>query len=270
MANERPAVGLARSRGLVERLWSTIIGSGVSPWHRYLPDLVPALSAGKSLPRAFMERKLRDVRLRGRVLDLGGGGSRNAHYTMATDGVRVFTADVRAAGRPDIVANLEQGLPLRDGSVDVVLLLNVIEHIFRYEAVIAEVGRVISAEGVLYLFVPFLYPRHTAAYDEFNVEDYFRFGPVALKRLLTNVGGFLDVQVEPCSYGPSLAAADVIAAGLSRKWLRMAGYSTGALLDRLLFVGRRPVGNATTEWPVAFWVCARKASRLPVEPQVNR
>jgi SAM-dependent methyltransferase len=264
-------VSSTRSKGVLERVWGAIIGRGRSPWHRFLPDLVPALLAGKSLPRAFMERKLSDVRLRGRVLDLGGGGSRNAYHAIADDGVRVFTADVRVAGRPDFVANLEQGLPLREGSVDVVLLLNVIEHIFRYDVVIAEVGRVIASDGVLYLFVPFLYPRHTATYDEFTVEDFFRFGPVTLTRLLTTVGGFLDVPIEPCSYGPSLAAADVMASGVSRRWLRMAGYSTGALLDRMFFLARRPAGRAATEWPVAFWVCARKGPRAEaVQPEVQR
>jgi SAM-dependent methyltransferase len=243
---------------MLQRIWNAMIGAHARSMHRILPELVPALSAGKSLPRAFMERKLRDVRLTGRILDLGGGGSSAAKYATTANGARVLSLDVRVAGRPDLVADLEQGLPLRNASVDVVLLLNVIEHIYHYEMVLAEIGRVISPSGMLYLFVPFLYARHTARYDEFTVEDYFRYGPVTLHRLLTGIGGFRDIDIEPCAYGPSLAAADVMATGISRQWLRVAVYSIGVLVDRLFFVGKQGAGPAITEWPVGYWVCARK------------
>jgi SAM-dependent methyltransferase len=217
------------------------------------------LIAGKSLPRAYLECKLGDVHLSGRVLDLGGGGSRVTRYAHVTEPCRILTTDLRIDGNPDFVGDLERGLPLRDNSIDIVLLLNVMEHLYEYRTVISEAGRVLSPGGSLLLFVPFLYPRHTARFGSFVVEDYFRYGPVTLRRLLKELGGFIDVEIDSCGYGHSVAAADVWASGTSRRWARLLAYSTGVLLDRLS-AARSDGAPLPTEWPIAFWVRARKGS----------
>lgn len=66
--------------------------------------------------------------------------------------------------RPDLNADAHR-LPLRDASVDVVLMLDVLEHLRDPEAALREVARVMAPGARLVLQVPFLYPIHDAPAD---------------------------------------------------------------------------------------------------------
>ncbi len=54
----------------------------------------------------------------------------------------------------DIVADLEQGLPLRDNSVDEIHSKSFLEHIDHFEFLMGEIARVLKPGGKKYLFVP--------------------------------------------------------------------------------------------------------------------
>ena len=69
---------------------------------------------------------------------------------------------------PDCYADARE-LPIANSSVDVVLLLDVLEHISDTMGVFSETSRVLKKGGCLIMQVPFLYPLH----DE--PRDYFRF-----------------------------------------------------------------------------------------------
>ncbi|OGT33677.1 MAG: hypothetical protein A2W28_03115 [Gammaproteobacteria bacterium RBG_16_51_14] len=56
-------------------------------------------------------------------------------------------------------------LPLADSSADAVLLLEVLEHVEQFEQVLAEIQRILKADGELYLSAPFIYPAHDVPYD---------------------------------------------------------------------------------------------------------
>lgn len=66
--------------------------------------------------------------------------------------------------RPDVYADASR-LPLSDGSVDTVMLLEVVEHLPRPGDALAEAARVLKAGGRLILTMPFLYPVHDAPHD---------------------------------------------------------------------------------------------------------
>ncbi|MBI2962867.1 MAG: class I SAM-dependent methyltransferase [Deltaproteobacteria bacterium] len=218
--------------------------------------LLAGLRAGKSLARVWMEERLGGLSVSGRVLDLGGGGARNHERLDLEAGSHVFTTDIRAAGRPSFVADAESALPIRDRALDAVLLLNVLEHSYHHRQLLEEVARVLRPGGVLYLYVPFLYPRHTAAYETFLVDDHFRYGPQTLRRLLAESGFAGPVDVEACGFGAFTAAASIAALGLPGRWLRLAIHAVGLGADRwiALWRGRRAGDSAALEWPMAFWV----------------
>lgn len=56
-------------------------------------------------------------------------------------------------------------LPFREGSVDTVLMLEVLEHVRHPSEALAEAARVLRPGGSLLLTVPFLYPVHDAPHD---------------------------------------------------------------------------------------------------------
>ncbi|WP_457675774.1 class I SAM-dependent methyltransferase [Thiolapillus sp.] len=103
----------------------------------------------------------------GRVLDIGSGDS--DHSSLFGNRVQLFRLDYPGTNawyraRPDIFGDATC-LPVSDCSMDSVLLLEVMEHVPDYRAVMRECRRVLSADGRLFLSVPFVYPVHDAPHD---------------------------------------------------------------------------------------------------------
>jgi SAM-dependent methyltransferase len=66
--------------------------------------------------------------------------------------------------RPDLFADAA-ALPLPDACIDVVVMLEVLEHLFLPGKALHEIARVLRPGGRLLLSVPFLYPVHDAPFD---------------------------------------------------------------------------------------------------------
>ena len=81
--------------------------------------------------------------------------------------------------QPNVYAD-GQKLPFKQGSIDSILLLDVIEHLPNPEQCINEIYRVLKPEGKLLLRVPFMYPIHDAPLD------FHRWTEYGLKQLATN------------------------------------------------------------------------------------
>ena len=106
--------------------------------------------------------------LEGRVLDVGSGWRRY--------GKDALTLDVNPACRPDIVADIQEDTGLPPGSFDTVIALDVLEHLRRPQRALDEIKRLLKPEGLLYITVPFFYPRHGV--------EYYRFTEWALRDML--------------------------------------------------------------------------------------
>lgn len=89
-----------------------------------------------------------------------------------------------------VVADLNHEIPLKDATVDVLLLSEVLEHIAEPVRLLAECRRVLKPGGVLLGTVPFTLGVHMRPYD------YYRFTDIGLTYLLGNAG-FADTQVIP-------------------------------------------------------------------------
>lgn len=66
--------------------------------------------------------------------------------------------------RPDIFADAGR-LPMADGTIDCVILKDVLEHVRGPENALAEIARVVRPRGRLMLWMPFIYPIHDAPHD---------------------------------------------------------------------------------------------------------
>ncbi len=116
------------------------------------------------------------------VLDVGSG---NASYRIAENNYLV-RLDYPETGknylsREDVQADA-RALPFNTDSIDIVFLLEVLEHIPDTEQVLADVQRILKPGGILYISVPFIYPAHDLPYD------YFRFSVGGLQYLLQKYG----------------------------------------------------------------------------------
>ncbi len=164
--------------------------------------------------RAAEHAALRTLTLTGNVLDLGGD-TRSEYRTLIQGNFTITTANIDEKTKPDLIVDLEQSLPVADGSYDAVLLINVLEHIFNYRDLLAESVRALRPGGTLVIVVPYLFPYHPSP------NDYYRFSKVTLEKLLAHVGA-KSQQITPLGSG-------VFAA----RWLFLERLIPSALQDAL-------------------------------------
>lgn len=124
--------------------------------------------------RSGQQRRLaiieRYVALRGkRVLDLGCGVGeyvrafeREGAHAYGCDIERPRLLDARRRGTDAVVVAAAEALPFADGSLHVVVLNEVIEHVADDRATLRETARVLAPEGVAIIYAPNrLYPFET-------------------------------------------------------------------------------------------------------------
>jgi SAM-dependent methyltransferase len=127
----------------------------------------------------------------GVVLDVGCGHKPYRSLLLSPASRASDYIGVDLPGNPYSAPDLEWDgvtLPRADGSVDSVLLTEVLEHCPDPAHVLGEVYRVLRPGGFLFLTVPFIWPIHTVPNDE------YRYTPFSLERLLAGAD-FVDPRI---------------------------------------------------------------------------
>jgi len=99
------------------------------------------------------------------VLVIGGGTvgqGMNALYRHP--GLRIAAFDIYYSANVQFIADAHS-IPLRDGSVDAVVIQAVLEHVLDPQRVVDEIWRVLKPDGLVYAETPFLQHVHEGAYD---------------------------------------------------------------------------------------------------------
>ncbi len=115
-----------------------------------------------------------------RVLDIGCSDQRIRRFLpkdSAYIGLDYYSTATQWYGTRPAIYGDAHALPFPDNQFQSVLLLDVLEHLSAPEICIAEIGRVLTAGGNLFLKVPFLYPIHDAPFD---FHRWTRFGLIQL------------------------------------------------------------------------------------------
>jgi len=154
-------------RRVNERLNSLFFGRGGEYLWRY---------------HSLMDSRVREARV---TLDLGAGRRDVRHYwelkgqTIDTKGLVVAVdMDVeRLAKNPNELKLAADGcaLPFRDGSIDLIVTLSMMEHLERPAAVLAEIGRVLKRGGAMVFGTPqkFFYISVLAAMTPLRFHNWF-------------------------------------------------------------------------------------------------
>ena len=130
--------------------------------------------------------------LNGVLYDLGAGESpyRDFFLQHADRYVAVDWASSLHDTKADILADLNEPLPIEDRVADTLVCLSVLEHLREPGLMLGEAFRILKPGGALLLQVPWQWWIHEAPYD------FFRYTPYGLKYLLERTG-FVDIRVEP-------------------------------------------------------------------------
>lgn len=171
--------------------------------------------------------------LKGRILDIGCG-NRPMESLLGPDtsyvGLDYPTTHAKGySGQPDLFGD-GQCLPFRAGSFDVVMALDVLEHLSSPNQCVREAARVLRSDGQLILQTPFLYPLHDMPHD-------FQRWSLSGLEVLAQREGFAVTERRifgaPCETAAALTAISLAKAVLDSVTHR----SPAILLVPLLVVG---------------------------------
>src|SRR5436305_15166518 len=122
-----------------------------------------------------------------RVLDVGCG---DRPYDALFPGAEIVGFDVPANPRADVHGTID-AIPVPDGSFDVVLCLQVLEHVPDPAAAVRELRRVVKPGGRVLLSTHGVYPFHP------NPDDLWRWTQQGLERLFLTNAEWASVSVRP-------------------------------------------------------------------------
>jgi SAM-dependent methyltransferase len=205
--------------------------------------------------RRAEHRALEGIPLVGRVLDVGGE-PRSEYRALFSGEHRFTTVNLSTELGADIVADLETPLPITDSSFDAAVLINVLEHIFEYRQLLAEVARVLVPGGTIVIVVPYLFPYHASP------DDFHRYSASALTRALT-LAGFTTIDVVALGSGVFSARYALIERLLPGTLQNLCAFMRPVVsgLDALLFAIARGTRRAyrPSDYALGYRVIATKA-----------
>lgn len=129
----------------------------------------------KWLQEALVSNKANN---RSPVLNIGAGGEVAEIIRLA--GVEALSIDIDPSRCPDMVADIEDLAAVGDASVEVVICVEVLEHVRHPHQAIAELFRILKPGGLVVGSVPFILGIHD------HPIDYFRFTRFGLLQLFSD------------------------------------------------------------------------------------
>lgn len=141
----------------------------------------------------FMQDIAANLDLKGRsVLDIGTAGNPTEGENREWFGGRAaeyVTLDKLETVNPDIVADICEAKVVPDGSYDVIILSQTLEHIFTPRKAIAECFRILKPGGTFIVDSPWI---GTDYHPEDGFDDYYRYTASCLVKLCQEAG--FDIQ----------------------------------------------------------------------------
>lgn len=157
----------------------------------------------QSLFRKLTYKKLSEIKIDGKIIDLGGIKNADYHTFLGEkSSITVVNSDKNT--NPDVLHNLENALvSIADNCYDGALMINLLEHIYNYNIPISESNRILKRGGKLIAVIPFVYYIHSSP------NDYFRYSKQSIEKILED-NDFSEIQIEEIGYGAFSAAYNLI------------------------------------------------------------
>jgi SAM-dependent methyltransferase len=158
----------------------------------------------------FIKKNLR--LMRGRIFDLGCGIRPYERDILkyADDYIGLDWLNTQHSLRADIIADLNNPLPIKNTCADTVVSFQVLEHLSEPQVVLNEAFRILKPNKWIFIAVPFNWSVHEAPYD------FFRYTRYGIEHMFKKAG-FIDIDVEE-------------ATGFWSMWFLKFNYQTAKLI----------------------------------------
>ncbi|MEL6899196.1 MAG: class I SAM-dependent methyltransferase, partial [Planctomycetota bacterium] len=171
----------------------------VSPLRRQFSEWMPGLARNVAAANVYADFKQRLKRLQrpANVLVVGGGVTGGGMECLLDDpDIHLIETDAAIAPRTQLICDAHD-LPFADESVDGVIVQAVLEHVLDPHRCVAEIHRVLRADGLVYSDTPFMQQVHGRQFD------FTRFTRLGHRRLFRR---FAKVD-DGITCGPGMALA---------------------------------------------------------------
>ncbi len=132
----------------------------------------------------FLEAQLTQLPGEARILDVGAG---RGDFAVLLDRFHTTALDIYPYPEVDLVCDLTVCNPFRPASFEAIVLMNVLEHVFDTQALLARLSELLKPGGRLIVAIPFLVKLHQTPVD------FVRYTHYALQRFAPEHGFELEV-----------------------------------------------------------------------------
>ena len=156
---------------------------------------------GNSTLRKLEYEKLRDSKIAGRVLDLGGG-NKAKYLGILPAGIEYSSINIDPDIEPTWQTEPGEKLPIKDGAFDVCICMNTLEHTYDPRFLIGEIHRILKPGGQVHISVPWIFRIHG------HPDDYTRATPSWWREAMGEAG-FSETEVTPLVWGRYSTASTI-------------------------------------------------------------
>lgn len=218
---------------------------------------------GADLVANFYDRSLRKF-AKGHLLDLGCGKVplHNAYKQYISESTCIdwdnsFHKNIFL----DMYCDLNTALPLYNNSYDTIILSDVLEHIKEPKALLKEINRIMTNDGILFINVPFFYWLHEEPHD------YYRYTKYALLAMVEETG-FEIIEFETLGGAPEILA-DILAKTTIRipgigKLLAINIQKLTAIFIKMK-LGKKISKVTSNQFPFGYAIIAKKTPSITVK-----
>jgi SAM-dependent methyltransferase len=127
----------------------------------------------------FLNQEVKNLPQEALILDVGAG---HGDFADIFEGKRYYSLDIVPYSEVDLVCDLGETIPFLPATFDVVVLMNVLEHVYENRLLIQNISKIVKPGGKVIITVPFLLKVHQAPFD------FSRYTPYYLENLAEEAG----------------------------------------------------------------------------------
>lgn len=204
--------------------------------------------------KSFLRREeydaLSKLTIDGSILDVGGS-KKSGYHELIKGTHEILTGNIDTGYGCDVVFDAQEKWPIENGSYDAVLLINLLEHLYKYETCLEETYRTLKTDGMVVGVVPFMLNVHGTP------SDYFRYTRFTIERLLAEKG-FSEIYIQELGTGAFSVIYHCLLGFVKWLWLADLLILLFRSLDRLMLKIKPDNKLSVKQMPLGYFFTAKK------------